>query len=138
VLEAGTTLKPTYLFCFDDCIGSGDSIRDYLFDRSTNAYADQLMGLFKEKRASMYVIAFHVDENAIGRLENAPEAFNRLKVIPVHVIDDAHRVFSNQSKVIVKPNRREMFKKFCEDVGNKLFSAGPLGWNDCQWAIAYD
>jgi hypothetical protein len=138
LVRGGTPEEPTFLFCFDDCIGSGDSIESYLFDPAHNPHREDLVLSFREGRARIFVVAFHADIRAVSRLEGLSDAFQRLKVLPVRIVDDSHRAFSPRSRIFPDHSRRNEFMKFCHRIGEDLLPGSPLGWNDCQWVIAYD
>ncbi|XUM21890.1 phosphoribosyltransferase-like protein [Bradyrhizobium oligotrophicum S58] len=134
----GTINEPTYLFCFDDCIGSGESIEDYLFDAQLNPHGEQLVAALSESRAYLFIVAFHADVRAIARLEGLPAACGRLKVLASRTIDEAHRAFSPNSHVRIHESRRGEFMEFCRSIGERLMPGSPLGWGNCQWVVSYD
>jgi hypothetical protein len=138
IIRSGTPESPAYLFCFDDCIGSGESIKNYLFSSDYNRHRDELVSHLNDAIAIINVIAFHADIKAIDRLESLLDAHNNLKVIPVRIIDESHRAFSETSIIFQNAERRNQFREFCERMGQKLFPSDPLGWDNCQWVIAYD
>ncbi|NEV77284.1 hypothetical protein DYI24_09540 [Rhodopseudomonas sp. BR0C11] len=137
-IRKATKEQPAYIFCFDDCVGSGKSIHKALFLDADKDVRNTLISSLRDQRAYVYVVVFHADIQAIKFLEGIPDAHHRLSVVPVRIIDDTHRAFSSSSRIITNPPRREAFGKFCRDVGLRLYPKHPLGWEDCQWVIAYD
>lgn len=137
-IKAGTVERPTLLVCFDDCVGSGESMEKYLFDADYNTYRDDLIASFHEKRSKLFVIVFHADIRAICRLESSNDAANCLRVLPVRIMDDTHRAFSSGSRIFRTAERRAKFMEFCKEIGGYLLPGSPLGWDDCQWVISYD
>jgi hypothetical protein len=138
ILRTGTKEKPIFVFCFDDCIGSGESIIEYLFESSYNPYCGELVKYLRDGCAKISVITFHADVKAIGRLEALADAWGSLRILPVRIVDDNHRAFSDTSKIFANAIRRSKFMGFCAEIGERLLPGSALGWNNCQWVIAYD
>jgi hypothetical protein len=128
----------TNLVCFDDCIGSGETIEKYLFDDTHNPLASEFSALYAAGRARTFVLVYNSCSSGVARIEQNSNAYGAVSVRTICPLDDTHRVFSPTSQIILDADRREAFRDFCELKGRKLFPGGPLGWGDCQWAVAYD
>jgi len=59
---------PIDLVCFDDCIGSGKTMRDYLFEPQHNRFANEVISLFEQGKAKLTVLVSHADEKGYQRL----------------------------------------------------------------------
>ena len=129
---AGATVD---LICFDDCIGSGETVEGYLFYEPDAA---QLIPLYKSAAIRLHVIAYHSDSRGVKRIEANAQAYGAVKVHTARPLDESHRAFSATSCVIPSSPRKDDFKSFCERIGRTLNPTSPLGWGDCQWCISYD
>jgi hypothetical protein len=125
--------KPVDLVCFDDCIGSGETVEKYLFDRAYNFQVDDLRNLYASGAARLQVIVYHSDPRGVDRIERNPEACGAVKVHTVCPLDETHRAFSRNSRILSPTPRREAFKSLCQTIGERLNPGSPLGWGDCQW-----
>ncbi len=125
-------------YCFDDCMGSGDSVGRYLFDRNCNPLSDELSEMLRTGKARVIVLTFHADPRGVMNLAGHPDGHGAISIHPVRVLDESHRAFSNFSRIIRDDRRRLEFRNFCLKVGERLFPGSPLGWQDGQWSVAYD
>ena len=126
------------LVCFDDCIGSGETVEKYLFDSDYNPHAGEFRALYAHGSAKLWVLVYHSDPRGVHRIEKHHAACGAVTVQTVCPLDETHRVFSASSRIISDHGRREAFKAFCTALGEVLFRGNPLGWGDCQWCVAYD
>lgn len=126
------------LVCFDDCIGSGESIERNLFESDHNQGGDDLVELFDRGEAHLDVISYYADQRGIDRIQKNPKSQNAIIVHPVRLLDESHRVFSATSRILKDSARRIEFETFCREIGEKLFPGQPLGWENGQWCITYD
>jgi hypothetical protein len=130
---------PMDLVCFDDFIGSGQSMRDYLFKPKYNPFATNLVNCFAENKARLTVLVSHADENGINALCTDPRGHGAITVMAAQTISDKHRAFHPDSPIFDKSrfdkSRIAAFKKHCEEIGKKINPGNPLGWNNAQWCI---
>lgn len=126
------------LYCFDDCIGSGESLVKYLFDKKHNIHSANLINLFKSGGVQLNVVVYHADQRGVDTIENHLDACGAVKVHTVRVLDETHQAFSERSIIFKDKERREAFKEFCLQIGEHLNPYAPLGWENGQWCIAYD
>jgi hypothetical protein len=130
--------KAVDLYCFDDCVGSGESLETYLFNPIQNPAAADLIAMFKSGRTTLKVLSFHADERGINFIQQHPDSFGRITIKPARRLDKGHRAFSDESKIVADPSRRGQFRQFCLEIGEKLNPGNPSGWEDGQWCIVYD
>lgn len=134
-IRAGHAL---HLACFDDCIGSGETVENYLFEKEYNPHAGEFRALFASGRVKLWVLVYHSDPRGVRRIENHEAACGAVSVRTICPLDATHQTFSDSSRLIPDQSRREAFKTFCTTIGRMLWSENPLGWGDCQWCITYD
>lgn len=125
-------------YCFDDCIGSGESIEKYLFDKNYNTCSSELIKLFRSGDVRLNVVVYHADERGIDYIQKHHKAYGAVKVHASRVLDETHQAFSETSRIFRDKARREAFKHFCLRVGEHLNPGDPLGWEGGQLCIAYD
>jgi hypothetical protein len=126
---------PVDMVCFDDCIGSGETVEGYLFYEPG---AGQLCALYASRAARLHVIVYHSDPRGVQRIEGNASGCGSVKVHTACPLDETHQAFSDRSCIIPSSLRKDAFKAFCERVGRSLNPGIPLGWGDCQWCISYD
>lgn len=126
------------LYCFDDCVGSGESVIKYLFDTEHNTHWAELKDFLRSGDIHLNVVVYHADQRGINCIENHPDACGEVKVHAARVLDETHQAFSEKSRIFKDKTRREAFKNFCLNIGMQLNPLAPLGWEDGQLCIAYD
>ncbi len=126
---------PMDLVCFDDFIGSGQTMRDYLFEPKYNQFDQEITDLFKQGKAKLTVLVSHADEKGIKALETDPKGCGAITVKAAHVVSDEHRAFHPDSPIFSDKSRIAAFKKHCEEIGKKINPGNPLGWKNAQWCI---
>jgi len=140
VNRASPNNYPIHLVCFDDFIGSGETMRKHLLVKTKNplaknSFADDLIKCFVEKKARLTVLVSHADEKGINALYNDPRGHGAITVMAIRTINDKCRAFHPDSPIFLDKSRITAFKKYCKKIGKKIHSKGPLGWNDAQWCI---
>ena len=130
---------PDHIVCFDDVIGSGDSMLECLYMHNNVKMPNELHRWFAEgeNRTLTIVVAVSSLQGKIAIERNA-RSYGRVKVRAHRVLAENDSIFSGKKNLFESEKRSGMFQAVCQDIGEKLFSWGPLGWNDCQWCIATD
>ncbi|MEK8016288.1 MAG: hypothetical protein VSS75_005420, partial [Candidatus Parabeggiatoa sp.] len=77
--------RPVEMVCFDDVIGSGQSMRDYIFKQT------DLVELFKQGIARLTVLISHADKNGINALCTDPRSYGAVSVKAGCLLDDRYR-----------------------------------------------
>jgi hypothetical protein len=116
--------------CFDDCVGSGETVEKYLFRSDYNSQVDEFKDLYSSARARLYVVVYHSDSRGVRRIEEHPAACGAVVVQTISPLDATHKVFSDDSRIIDDPARRADFKDFCMTVGEELFPG-----NSCSYCV---
>lgn len=125
-------------YCFDDFIGSGDSIVECLFERESDHIGRKLQALLQAGKGRVFVIAHDVSELGMHDVETDPRAHSNVRVLGYRPLGNRDRVFSAESRVIGDVERRKAFKAYCAQAGEILFPGHGLGWRNGQLCICYD
>jgi hypothetical protein len=129
---------PIDLVCFDDFIGSGKTMRDYLFESKYNRFANEVISLFEQGKAKLTVLVSRADENGINALCTDPRGHGAITVMAAQTVSDKHRAFHPDSPIFSDKFRMVAFEKYCKEIGEKINPGNPLGWNNAQWCIVTD
>ena len=121
--------RPVEMVCFDDVIGSGQTMREYIFEQT------DLVKLFEQGIARLTVLISHADQNGINALCTDPRSSGAVSVKAGCLLDDRYRAFHKEGPVFSKASRVTEFQQYCEEIGEKINQGNPLGWNNAQWCI---
>ena len=138
VEEAEATGIETDFYCFDDLVGTGDSIISCLFDAQRRPANGKLENLLRDGRAKVYVIAHDVSEVGKKQVESDGRSFGNVHVIGYRALGERDKVFSSESRVIGDAERRSAFGAYCAAIGETLFPGHGLGWKNGQLCLCYD
>ena len=130
---------PEHIVCFDDVIGSGDSILEclYLHDRMNMPGKLHRWLTEGDERTLTVVVAVSSLQGKMA-IEGSAKSCNRVKVRAHRLLAKEDSIFSGGRELFENEERKNMFRSVCQDVGEKLFPWGPLGWGNCQWCIVTD
>ena len=138
IARSGAVNGVLELVCFDDCIGSGETVERYFYDTSMNPLAANLSAALADGIMRLHVITYHSDVRGVARIQGSPYAHGAVVITTVVPLEESDRTFSDNSRILQDATRRSEFKEFCRAIGNHLAPNGPLGWGDCQWCVSYD
>ena len=126
--------------CIDDAIVSGASMLRYLFKDLPNGGSTTLQKLLSDGQIRIVILVSHADERGVANITSDPRCSGSVQVRSKNLIDDTHRVFSPESRILsdVPKERLREFKDFCEAVGNRINPGNPLGWNSAMWCIVFE
>ena len=130
---------PDHIVCFDDVIGSGDSVLECLYLHDSTDMPEEFRGWLTEgdERTLTIVVAVSSLQGKRAIEENV-KTFGRVKVRTHRLLAEEDSIFSEKRELFENEGRKRQFKAVCQDIGEKLFPWGPLGWGDCQWCIVTD
>ena len=126
------------LYCFDDLVGTGDSIISCLFNVCRGSVNGKLENLLRDGKVRVYVIAHDVSEVGRRQIESDCRSFGNVHVVGYRSLGDRDKVFSSASRVIKDAERRSEFKAYCAAIGETLFPGHGLGWKNGQLCLCYD
>nr|VFK55421.1 MAG: hypothetical protein BECKTUN1418D_GA0071000_10327 [Candidatus Kentron sp. TUN] len=136
--EASNANSVMDLVCFDDVVISGRSMQDYLFNPKINEKADPLSRAMREEKIHLTILVAFADVRGIAAIENDPRGHGAISVKAANLIGDKDRAFHPSSEIFSENIRKEDFRGFCKQVGNKINRRNPLGWKNAQWCVVMD
>lgn len=127
------------VFCFDDCVLSGESILKYLFCKKYNSLSEDLIELMKNGKLKIFVISHDLADSGKQYIEKSKYSFGNIYCNSYRRIREEDRAFSNNSVVISqKYKNNDNFMKFCSRIGEEILEGSPFGWDNGQLCICYD
>ncbi|WP_146203711.1 hypothetical protein [Azospirillum sp. TSO5] len=131
--------SPEHLICFDDVVGSGETIRDCLFrDKGTVVYEELERWLTAIPERRITVLCAIASQGGIDAVEGDPMGKGRVKVIAAKILGEKDKILSSASNIFRNNERQEKFQQICTEIGGKLWPKHPLGWQNCEWAVVTD
>ena len=127
-----------HLVCFDDVVGSGNTILSCLFTDPGPENAKALKNWLAEERHCITVLVAIASERGISMIEQDPRCRGKVKVRAARILTQADSIFSLERNIFENSERCNAFRSACTDIGEQLFPRGPLGWGDCQWSVVTD
>ena len=134
-----TKHKPAdHLVCFDDVVGSGQTILDCLFTNREPEYTEEVARWLAGERRRITILVAIASEHGVSAIEQDERCLGKVKVQASRKFTRCDSIFSPEKKVFVDPERCELFRSACREIGEQLFCFGPLGWDNCQWSVVTD
>jgi hypothetical protein len=136
--EIAKSNSADHIVCFDDVIGSGETILDCLFADLDNEGVGGLSNWLDMEERHITVLVAIASERGISNIEQDDRCRGKVKVRTSRILMPDDSLFSSEQNVFESPERRDAFRSICTTIGEQVYCWGPLGWDNCQWCIVTD
>ncbi len=127
-----------HLVCFDDVVGSGNTILECLFPDSVSEGKTNLQEWLTVEGRFVTVLAALGSDKGIAAIEGDGRANGRVRVRVSRKLTPGESIFSVGQGIFLSEERGEMFREVCEEIGGNLECWGAFGWENLGWCIVTD